>query len=395
MNARTIVLAGSVLSASAFAQQGAPNVPPQGFQFIPSLAITETYDDNALGTQSGESVDSAMILEPSVQFLNTSDRSNQELDYTLSYEKFWGGTLRRSFSHQGRYRGLFDVSPRVTLTVEQRISYSPLISLLYSPDLNTTPQFVRLKTFRNATEFSPMVRLSERSNLELKGAFYLTLSREAQMFATTPVNTRPIYQAKGGMTLVHRLNERDSIRPSLTTDYFWFPGSNDVVNLSANVGWSRRWNPSLETVLGGGILETVPRGGGDSLTNLAGKVSASYREDPWEFHMTYARSSSTLAGFSATFIQDTVTAGTSVLFAQTWVFRLDPAYSRSVSAETGAVLAGLFVDTGIQGMIRPGLQLSIHYRYRVQGSDNPAWEGYTRNLAAATLNIVNFRDLKI
>ena len=380
-------------TAAVFLVSSVVNTPPSGAVELliePSVGISQAYDDNVFGTTAGQKKDTITSVEPTISLNLKSSTFRQTLSYSAVLEHYWRTQQEDATSHLGSYRAVWEADPRVTLDVQERLSYAPFTSTEIFPEGAAEPQFTRIRRLRNATDVTPRFALTERTALRFQSEFFVqNYYQTASAAASNPANA----ESKEFSELVsvdHRLSLRDTLSPQVSFNRYWFRQLPDATSVGADFSWERRWTEDLSTTLAAGALETLQGGGLGHTTNFVGAASGTYRLKPWNFRIGYLRDVSAGSGFGRALIQDTVTAGVDVTPTEGWSLHVDQGYfhSASMGSGTGVHLNGFFVASGITYAFPKWVALSMSYNYRIQDAQGGIGSNFQRNLAYMTLGII-------
>ncbi|MFH1017333.1 MAG: hypothetical protein V1798_04015 [Pseudomonadota bacterium] len=368
---------------------GPPTVQSAEYHLIPALSISEIYNDNVFGSGTVKTADWISTPEPSLGLSITGAEHKQLFSYSMPFEFFWKRSELNTISYLGSYKADFQADPRLLLTFSQRTSYSPEIATSIFPEASTQPETFRKKSLRNATEFGPRLKWTERTDVAaLSRVFFQKFNGATPVpGAFTATNT---FQAGETVSVEHRLSERDTLLSGVSYDHFWFEGESNATSIGPELGWNRKWFSSFETRTAAGLLEAW-QGGGSSLS-VTGSGSAFYKLVPWDVHVLYTRGlvGTPLSGGAVS--ADTVSLGSTYSFRDVGSFGLGGGYFRTgLGSSVGGHLSGVFGDALFVMRLSRWITASASYEYRVQYGEpsTPTSIGadFTRNRAVITLSV--------
>ncbi len=386
MRLKSRLLYGACVGLAIFQ---APLLSAAEYHLVPAIAVSEIRNDNVLGVSDPKISDWITVPTPSIAFSVTGNSQQQTFNYSMPFEFFWKRTDLNSISYLGDYKGDFRPDPRLLLSLVQRLTYSPEIASSIFPETSTEPQLFRTKTLRNATEFTPRVQWTERTDVLVSTQFLFQKFKERDLVLTNTFKATNTFQASESVAVEHRLSEQDALLPGISFDHFWFEGDSNATTLGVDLGWNRKWTPWIETRAAAGLLETW-QGGGNWL-GWTGSASAFYVKAPWETNLAYARKVTGTPASGSAVTEDSVSLGGKYSFLEAWSFGIDGGYFRATSVEessNGGNWNGVFGGASFVMQVSRWVSATASYEYRTQTGPPSTGTDFTRNLATLTLSVI-------
>lgn len=354
------------------------------FHLHPSFQVSQIYNDNIFGTSTGETRDLITVLQPGIALRLENLSSKHLLSYSPIVELFWYTGGQNALSHIGSYQSNFDVNPRFSLSLAERMAYSTSVTTELFPESAAEVQQARIRTFRSVTEVTPLFRITEDTDLQMRSQFWvydfevLSLTPPGSTF--TPVDT---FQATEIAQLDHRMDERNTLSPSLGFSHFWYVDAPDVSLLRGDVNWKINWTPTFLTDFKVGIAQTLRDEGSGGATLLVGGADAERKFAEGSLRASYDRSIVSSSGLGDALIQDTATLGGNWRFAEDWSLLSSGSYfySFSLNAASDMRVHGLYTEARLTYQLLPSTDISLGYIYRLQNATGGRAISFDRNQA--------------
>jgi hypothetical protein len=357
---------------------------------VPSLRLWQYYNDNIFRTETDTTEDTITVVQPTLGLVQRDITSKQTFSYSPSLEVFWRTKNQNSLSHVASYLGEFERSPRLRFKAAERAEYSLAASTQLFPESAVEVQQVRMRTFRNAAEFTPKYSLTERTDVSLKSEFLVAVYREDT--ALTPVsdiNLVDTYQWSETGVVDFKITEHDTLSPSANYRMFWFVGAPDTAAISALFNWERFWSESLVTNAGAGIAEIIRGAFDSSVTDFVASASIEQRSAEGSVRAAYERNVTASGGLGTALVEDSVSIGLSWNFESDWGYGLEGGYYYATSTNSAYRLRGFYGESSIRKGIGARAQIALGYNYRTQDVRAGNVPDFARNQAFIMFTIAS------
>lgn len=382
-----IALLGSVLVFSIQSQAQTRTI-----EFVPSLLISQSFDDNILANDSGGTWDTATLITPSAALSIQSPASLNRFEYSVTAQEYWRTSTENSFSHTGLYDGKFTLNPKTTLTLTDRVSYSPTTTLDTSSSI-VQLQISRRQSLRNTAEVSPRFQLTERTQLDLAAFGSVQVFEQTRVTSGVVQQVFDTYEAGGRIALSRLFSMKDTISARADGAKYWFDGTPNSLSYGGELGWSRQWLEQLSTSFLGGVAETITSG--DGQLNAVGSASIGASWANLGASAAYNRAVNPGSGLGGALLEDSARADLTRKIGEDGSLSIGGGYyhSRDTSSSTGLTIHGVFVSTALELGLRRDCFLGLNYQFRTQRG-NAGTSDLSRNLVAVTLRVTLSPEFK-
>jgi hypothetical protein len=402
-----VALAFGTLAPSAFA---APKLQGVAETSIGYTDNTQSAPDVPLPGGTPKSGGVFVLLSPGVVVANVTQRSNQRLQYTYTYDLFLQSTNASTSSNRLDYRAFFDLSPRVDLT----IGAAAIQSNQYSAIILTPPAAGSVNALPPGSGSFLSATVDELMSFDLSPGWRwyeaAAVTEQTPLFDTVAPRTF----APSGRAGVERTLERDAIGVEARADYSVVEGSlapdgtalgvqEQIIGTGVGL-WRHDWGRYFTSRVDAGALRLQRLNTNSGFWEPAGAASLNYVTELGDAGLAYDHTVTTNPYLGQTLLIDEVrfrgalplTKKGEVLAAASAGYQFGRLLDEN--ANLAAHVDAIFADVGIGWQITQSILVGLRYQHVEQISDTrvpPLPVSFVRNslLAGTTIKFPPESDM--
>jgi hypothetical protein len=351
-----------------------------------------------------------VLLSPGIVVANVTQRSNQRLQYTFTYDLFLQSASESTSSNRLDYRGFFDLSPRVNLT----LGATALQSNEYSAILITAPAVGSVNALPPGSDSFLSATVNELMSFDLGPGWRAyeaaAVAEQTPLFDTVAPRTF----APSGRAGIERTFERDAAGVEARADYSIVQGAlaldgtplgvqEQIIGTGVGI-WRHDWGRYFTSRVEAGALRLQRLNTDSGLWQPAGAASLNYATESGEAGLAYDHTVTTNPYLGQTLLIDEVrlrgalplTKKGEILAAASAGYQAGRILDEdaNLAAHVDAILG----DVGIGWQIAPSILVALRYQHIQQLSDTqvpPLPVSFTRNsiLVGTTIKFPPERDM--
>jgi hypothetical protein len=376
--AAAVALGLGTIAPSAFA---APKLQGVAETSVGYTDNTQSAPDMPLPGGTPKSGGMFVLLSPSIVVADVTQRSNQRLQYTYTYDLFLQSTNASTSSNRLEYRAFFDLSPRVELTV----GAAAIQSNQYSAIILTPPAAGAVNALPPGSGSFLSATVDELMSFDLSPRWrtYVgtAVTEQTPLFETVAPRTF----APSGRAGVERAYERDAIGAEARADYSVIEGSlapdgtalgvqEQIIGTGVGL-WRHDWGRYFTSRAEAGVLRVQRLNTNRGFWQPAGAVSVNYVTELGDAGLAYDHTVTTNPYLGQTLLIDEVrfrgalplTKKGEVLAAASAGYQFGRLLDEN--ANLAAHVDAIFADVGIGWQITQSILLGLRYQHVEQISD--------------------------
>lgn len=322
-----------------------------------------------------------LLLSPSIVVADVTQRSNQRLQYTYTYDLFFQSTNASTSSNRLEYRSFFDLSPRVALTV----GAAAIQSNQYSAIILTPPAAGSVNALPPGSGSFLSATVDELMSFDLSPKWRAyeaaAVTEQTPLFDTVAPRTF----APSGRAGVERTFERDAIGAEARADYTVVEGSLAPDGTALGVQeqiigtglalWRHDWGHLFTSRAEAGVLRLQRLNTGNGFWQPAGTASLNYATELGDASLAYDHAVTTNPYLGQTLLIDEVRFRGALPFTKKGevLAAASAGYQAGRLLDEDANLAAhvdaIFADVGIGWQITESIFVGLRYQHVEQISD--------------------------